>query len=231
MIIIENLYKSYDKMVLKDINLNIKGNRIVGLIGKNGSGKTTLLKIISSIVKPSSGKITIFNKEIGYKSREIVSYMMDENILFKGMTVKEALEFYKMFFWDFNEGNAKGMLAEFQIDLSKKINTLSRGNLEKLNVALTFSRKAKVYLLDEPLAGVDPEDRVRVIDTILNNFEEGSIMIISTNLISEIEYILDDVIFLKSGEVAIYSSIDDLKGLGIQSIRELFMEESNEKSF
>lgn len=231
MITINNLYKSYDDVVLNGINLEVKGNRIVGLIGKNGSGKTTLLKVLSSIVKPTSGSITIFNEELGDKSREIVSFMMDENILFKGMTVKEALAFYKMFFWDFNEGNAKGMLAEFSIDLNKKIDTLSKGTLEKLNVALTFSRKAKVYLLDEPLAGVDPEDRVKVIDTILNNFEEGSIMIISTNLISEIEYILDDVLFLKSGQVSLYSSIKDLKDAGINSLRELFMEENNEKCF
>ncbi|MEG0641733.1 MAG: ABC transporter ATP-binding protein [Clostridium sp.] len=228
MIEIKNLNKSYKESVLKDVNLQIKGNRIVGLIGKNSSGKTTLLKILSSIVKPSSGDIKIFGEEIGYKTREIVSFMMDENILLKGMTVKESLEFYKMFFWDFNEGNARGMLAEFGIDLNRKINTLSLGSLEKLNVVLTFSRKAKVYLLDEPLFGVDPEDREKVINTILDNFEEGSIMIISTNLVSELEHILDDVIFLKNGMVNVFSSMKGLKQLGINSLKDLFMENKYE---
>lgn len=228
MIIIKNLYKSYEDMVLENINLEVKGNKIVGLIGKNGSGKTTLLKILASIVKPTKGSINIFDEQLGYKSREIVSFMMDESSLFKDMTVKEALEFYKTFFWDFNEGNAKRMLAEFSINLNSKINTLSKGTIEKLNIVLTFSRKAKVYLLDEPLAGVDPGDRQKIINTIIDNFEEGSIMIISTNLISEIEDILDDVIFLKNGKVSIYSSIEDLKKSGKNSLKELFKEEKNE---
>lgn len=228
MIKIKNLYKSYEDMVLENINLEVKGNKIVGLIGKNGSGKTTLLKILASIVKPTKGSITIFDEKLGYKSREIVSFMMDESSSFKDMTVKEALAFYEAFFWDFNEGNAKRMLAEFNINLNSKINTLSKGTIEKLNVVLTFSRKAKVYLLDEPLAGVDPGDRQKIINTIIDNFEEGSIMIISTNLISEIEDILDDVIFLKNGKISIYSSIEDLKKSGKNSLKELFKEEKNE---
>ncbi|MEF9952624.1 MAG: ABC transporter ATP-binding protein [Clostridium sp.] len=222
MISIKNLNKKYKELVLKDINLEVKGNKIVGLIGKNGCGKTTLLKILSTLVKPTSGEVNIFSEPLGEKSREIVSFMMDENILFKGMTVREALEFYKEFFWDFNEGNARGMLAEFSIDINRKIDTLSLGSLEKLNVALTFSRKAKVYLLDEPLFGVDPDDRRKVIETILDNFEEGSIMIISTHLVSDIEPILDEVIFMKDGTVKLHSSIEDLKNRGINSIKELF---------
>lgn len=229
MIKIRNLYKEYDNTVINNINIDINSNKIIGLIGKNGSGKTTLLKIIASLVKPSKGSVKVFDEELSYKSRQIVSFMMDEPILFKGITVKEALEFYKMFFWDFNIGNAKGMLAEFKIDINRRIDTLSKGALEKLNVALIFSRKAKVYLLDEPLGGIDPSDRLKVIDTITNNFEEGSIMIISTNLISEIEHILDEVIFLENGEIKIYSTVEDIKKSGIKSLNELFMEADNEK--
>lgn len=222
MISIKNLNKVYKEVVLDNINLEIEGNRIVGLIGKNGCGKTTLLKILSTLVKPTSGEVSIFSAPLGEKSREVVSFMMDENILFKGMTVRDALNFYKKFFWDFNEGNARGMLGEFSIALDTKIDALSLGSLEKLNVALTFSRKAKVYLLDEPLFGVDPEDRRKVIETILDNFEKGSIMIISTHLVCDIEPILDEVIFMKDGKVKIHSSIKALKESGINSIKELF---------
>ncbi|MEF9933811.1 MAG: ABC transporter ATP-binding protein [Clostridium sp.] len=222
MISIRGLSKVYKETVLDNINLEIEGNKIVGLIGKNGCGKTTLLKIISSLVKPTSGEISIFSNEISDKSREIVSFMMDENILFKGMRVRDALNFYREFFWDFNEGNARGMLAEFSIDIDRKIDTLSLGSLEKLNVALTFSRKAKVYLLDEPLFGVDPEDRRKVIETILDNFEEGSIMIISTHLVCDIEPILDEVIFMKDGKIKLHSTIKELRKNGINSLEELF---------
>lgn len=229
MIEIKNLYKTYKKNTLEDINLTIKGNKIVGLIGKNESGKTTLLKILASIVKPTSGEISIFGEEVGYKSREIVSYIMNDNTLFKGLDIKDIISFYKSFFWDFNEGSAKAMLAEFNIDLSRKVETLSKGTIEKLIIVLTFSRKSKVYLLDEPLGGIDVGDRKKVLDIIHDNFQEGAIIIITTSLITEIEGILDEIIYLRKGKVFIHDSIENLKKQGINSLVDLFQEENNEK--
>lgn len=228
MIKIDNLSKVYKKKVLDNISLEIQGNKIVGLLGKNQSGKTTLLKILASIVKPTSGEIHIFNEELGYKSREIVSYIISENMMFKNMNIKDILAFYRDFFWDFNEGSAKTMFAELNIDLNSKVETLSKGTIEKLNIVLTFSRKSKVYLLDEPLGRIDIGDRRKVIDIILDNFQEGSILIISSSLVAEIEDILDEVIFIKDGEVLIHNSIENLKEQGMSSLVDLFKEENNE---
>ncbi len=185
---IENLNKFYGKkQALKDINLKADMGEIIGLYGPNGSGKTTLLKLILGLLKPSYGNIKINGENISMKSKEMVSFLPDKNILPNWMKVKDAKDFYKDFFMGFNEDKFLDLLKFFRIEENRKIKELSRGENEKVLLSLCLAREAKIYLLDEPLSGIDPSTRDKIIKSIIRNYKENSLMIISTHLVREIE--------------------------------------------
>lgn len=209
---------------LSDVNLKICKGRIVGLLGPNGSGKTTLIKLANGLLTPTSGEILINSMKPGVETKKIVSYLPDGNFLSGWMTVEQAIHYSADFFEDFRSDAAVEMVRGLGINLAQKIKTLSKGNKEKVALILTMSRKAKLYLLDEPIAGVDPATRDYILHTILSNYAEDSTVIISTHLIADIEPILNDVIFIKNGMVEMYRSADEIRETENMSIDALFRE-------
>ena len=219
----KNLCKSYDnKTVLKNINLKIPKGKIIGLLGKNGTGKTTLIKLINDLLTPTSGEILIKGKKPGIESKEIIAYLPERTYLDREMTVKDAIKYFKEFYKNFDSEKAKKLLKDLDLDINIKISKMSKGMQEKLQLILVMSREAELYILDEPLGGVDPATRDYILDTILSNFSEGASVIISTHLISDIERILDEVIFIDKGEIKIESSADELRNKENASIDEIF---------
>ncbi len=218
-----NLTKKFDnKIVLDNINLTIKPNKIIGLLGKNGTGKTTLIKLINDLLTPTSGEILINGKKPGPESKEIISYLPERTYLDKSMTIKETLTFFSEFYQNFNIEKAKKLLKDLDLNEEQKLSKMSKGMLEKLTLILVMSRKAKLYILDEPLGGVDPATRDYILDTILTNFDEDASIIISTHLIEDIEKILDEVIFIDKGKIILNSPTDKLREKENQSIDEIF---------
>lgn len=218
-----NLTKKFDnKIVLDNINLTIKPNKIIGLLGKNGTGKTTLIKLINDLLTPTSGEILINGKKPGPESKEIISYLPERTYLDKSMTIKETLIFFSEFYQNFNIEKAKKLLKDLDLNEEQKLSKMSKGMLEKLTLILVMSRKAKLYILDEPLGGVDPATRDYILDTILTNFDEDASIIISTHLIEDIEKILDEVIFIDKGKIILNSPTDKLREKENQSIDEIF---------
>ena len=218
-----NLSKSFsNKTVLKDINLKIQKGKIIGLLGKNGTGKSTLIKLINDLLTPTSGTVLINGKEVGVASKKIISYLPERNHLDKSMSVDKIIEFFTDFYDDFDSKKAKKLLKDLDLDTSLKLSKMSKGMQEKVSLVLVMSRKADLYILDEPLAGVDPATRDYILDTILSNFNEGSTVIISTHLISDIEKILDEVIFIDKGKIILHSDADLLRNKENCSIDELF---------
>lgn len=219
----KHLYKEFDnKPILKDINLKIPRGKIIGLLGKNGIGKTTLIKIINDLLTPTSGEILINGEKPGIKSKEIISYLPERTYLDKEMTIKQVLKYFEEFYKNFDKQKAVKLLEDLNLDINKKISKMSKGMQEKLQLILVMSRNAELYILDEPLGGVDPATRDYILDTILSNFSEGASVIISTHLISDIERILDEVIFLDKGEIILTSSADELRNKEKESIDEIF---------
>ncbi|PFY93957.1 ABC transporter ATP-binding protein [Bacillus pseudomycoides] len=222
---IEKLWKRYGlKAVIRELNIEITEGKIVGLVGDNGSGKTTLLKMISGLQHPSEGNITIAGEKVGLETKKIVSFMPDRPVFDEWMTVKEALFFYRDFYQDFDIQKAVDTIAEFKIPLEEKITVLSKGMVEKLQLILTFSRKAKLYILDEPLGGIDPVSREHVLELILQFYRKDCTIIISTHLIGEIENIFDEVIFLKDGEIVLHENVEELRFQRGKAVNELFKE-------
>ena len=224
---ISGLTKSYlNKKALDDISLNIGMGKVVGILGPNGSGKTTLIKIIAGILRQSKGGILIDGKEPGVYTKSIVSYLPDRNFLYKWMNIQEAVDLYKDFYADFDEEKVYELLNFMKLERNMKIDSLSKGMNEKLNLALVLSRKAKVYVIDEPIAGVDPVARDQILDTIINNYNSESTMIITTHLVRDIERIFDEVIFLRDGLVELKGNAEDLreeKGMQIDDLyKEIF---------
>ena len=218
-----NLCKNYDNhQVLKDINLSIHGGKIYGLLGKNGTGKTTLIKLINDLLTPSSGDIYVKGEKIGVNSKKIISYLPERTYLDKSMTIKEAFKLFTEFYENFSLEKANKLLKDLNLDLNMRISKMSKGMQEKLQLILVMSREADLYILDEPLGGVDPATRDYILDTILRNFKEGASIIISTHLISDIERILDEVIFLNNGEIILTSDTDSLRQQENVSIDEIF---------
>ena len=218
-----NLTKKFDnKIVLDNINLTIKPNKIIGLLGKNGTGKTTLIKLINDLLTPTSGEILINGKKPGPESKEIISYLPERTYLDKSMTIKETLTFFSEFYQNFNIEKAKKLLKDLDLNEEQKLSKMSKGMLEKLTLILVMSRKAKLYILDEPLGGVDPATREYILNTILTNFNENASIIISTHLIEDIEKILDEVIFIDKGKIILNSPTDKLREKENQSIDEIF---------
>lgn len=219
----KHLYKEFDnKQILKDINLKIPRGKIIGLLGKNGTGKSTLIKLINDLLTPTSGEILINGEKPGIKSKEIISYLPERTYLDKEMTIKQVIKYFEEFYKNFDTQKAIKLLKDLNLDINTKISKMSKGMQEKLQLILVMSRKAELYVLDEPLGGVDPATRDYILDTILSNFSEGASVIISTHLISDIERILDEVIFIDNGEIILTSSADELRKKEKLSIDEIF---------
>ena len=224
---IKNLSKTFDnKKILDNINLEIEKGRIVGLLGKNGAGKSTLIKIINDLLTMDEGGVVLFKgKKLGVYSKEHISYLPERTYLDKGMKVSDVIKFFKDFYSNFDEKKAYALLKDLNLDSDIRISKMSKGMQEKLQLVLVMSRDADLYILDEPLSGVDPATRDYILDTILSNFKEGSSIIISTHLISDIERILDDVVFIDKGKVVISSSADELRTKEKASIDGIFRRE------
>lgn len=219
----KNLYKEFDNQkILKNINLTIPKGKIIGLLGKNGMGKSTLIKLINDLLTPTSGEILINGKKPGVDSKEIIAYLPERTYLDKEMTIKQAINYFEEFYSNFNSEKAKKLLKDLNLDINTKIAKMSKGMQEKLQLILVMSRTAELYILDEPLGGVDPATRDYILDTILSNFSDGASVIISTHLISDIERILDEVIFMNNGEIALTSSADELRNSEKSSIDDIF---------
>jgi len=217
------IYKSYDdNQVLKNINLKIPKGKIIGLLGKNGTGKTTLIKLINDLLTPTSGEILINGKKPGIESKEIISFLPERTYLDREMTVKDAIKYFEEFYKNFDSQKAIKLLKDLNLDINTRISKMSKGMQEKLQLILVMSRNAELYILDEPLGGVDPATRDYILDTILSNFCEGASVIISTHLIADIERILDEVIFIDKGEIIVTSSADELRDKEKASIDEIF---------
>ena len=220
---IKNLNKSFDnKEILKDINLSLSSGKIVGLLGKNGVGKTTLIKLINDLLTPTSGEILINGKKVGVETKKIVSYLPERTYLNKQMKVSEIINYFEDFYENFDSEKAKKLLKDLDLDINQKLTQMSKGMQEKVQLVLVMSRKADLYVLDEPLGGVDPATRDYILDTILSNFDEDSSVIISTHLIADIEKILDEVIFIDKGEIVLQSDADKLRNKEKSSIDEIF---------
>lgn len=218
-----NLCKEFDnKKVLKDVNLTIPKGKIIGLLGKNGMGKTTFLKLINDLLTPTSGEVLINGEKPSINSKKIVSYLPERTYLDKSMKVSQIITFFDEFYDNFNKEKAIKLLKDLDLDINSKVSKMSKGMQEKLQLILVMSREAELYILDEPLGGVDPATRDYILDTILSNFSEGASVIISTHIISDIERILDDVIFIDKGEIVLTSSADELRKKENASIDEIF---------
>lgn len=218
-----NLCKEFDnKQILNNINLSIPKGKIIGLLGKNGMGKTTLIKLINDLLTPTSGEILINGEKPGIKSKKIISYLPERTYLDKSMKISQVLTFFEEFYDDFDKEKAIKLLKDLDLDINSKISKMSKGMQEKLQLILVMSREAELYILDEPLGGVDPATRDYILDTILSNFNEGASVIISTHLISDIERILDEVIFIDKGKIILTSSADELRTKENASIDEIF---------
>ena len=218
-----DLNKNYGKKeVLKNVNLTIPRDKIIGLLGKNGTGKSTLIKLINDLLTPTLGKVLVNGQEVGVESKKIIAYLPERTYLDKSMTVKKVLEFFESFYENFDTDKAKKLLDDLGLDINQKLSKMSKGMQEKVQLVLVMSRKADLYILDEPLGGVDPATRDYILDTILSNFNEGASVIISTHLISDIERILDEVIFIDNGEIILSSDSDELRQKENGSIDEIF---------
>lgn len=218
-----NLCKEFDKkQILDNINLSIPKGKIIGLLGKNGMGKTTLIKLINDLLTPTSGEILINGEKPGVNSKKIISYLPERTYLDKSMKVSQIITFFEEFYENFNKEKAIKLLKDLDLDINAKISKMSKGMQEKLQLILVMSREAELYILDEPLGGVDPATRDYILDTILLNFKEGASLIISTHIISDIERILDDVIFIDKGKIVLTSSTDELRKKENASIDEIF---------
>lgn len=218
-----NLCKEFDnKQILNNINLIIPKGKIVGLLGKNGSGKTTLIKLINDLLTPTSGEVLINGEKPSIKSKKVISYLPERTYLDKSMKVSQIITFFDEFYDNFDKEKAIKLLKDLDLDINSKVSKMSKGMQEKLQLILVMSREAELYILDEPLGGVDPATRDYILDTILSNFSEGSSVIISTHLISDIERILDEVIFINKGKIVLTSSADELRKKENASIDEIF---------
>jgi ABC-2 type transport system ATP-binding protein len=220
------LSKSYGKKkyALEDVNLSIEKGKIIGLCGPNGSGKTTLIKLAAGLLTPTSGSITIDGKPIGPETKAIVSYLPDKTFVPENMKVSAIIDFFREFYDDFDINAAYEMLKRLDIDGKETFKTLSKGTQEKVQLVLIMSRKAKLYLLDEPIGGVDPAARDYILNTIISNYNPDSSVIISTHLISDIENTLDEVIFIKYGKLFLHTTSDEIREIHGMSVDAYFRE-------
>ena len=222
---IEGLSKSYGaKEALKELNLNIGKGKIVGLLGPNGSGKSTLIKIINGLIEPTNGTVTIKGNKPGIESKKIIAYLPERTYLNDWMKVKDLLQFFEDFYEDFDRQRAEDMLLQLKIDINDRLKTMSKGTKEKVQLILVMSRKADLYILDEPIGGVDPAARDYILKTIIKNYTSESSILIATHLIQEIESICDEIIFLAYGSIVLQGSVDEIREERGKSIDALFWE-------
>lgn len=222
---IKELGKCYGKKnAMNNLSLSLESGRIIGILGPNGSGKSTLIKMMAGVLKPTSGQIIINGYPVGVDTKKIVSYLPERTYLNPSMKVKEAVDYFADFYEDFSRQKALDMLEKFGINEQDKIKSLSKGTREKVQIVLVMSREAKLYLLDEPMGGVDPAARDYILRTIISNYNEDATVVITTHLISDIENVLDEVVFIKQGEVYLKESVDDIRIKYNKSVDALFRE-------
>ena len=221
-----DVYKSYsNKDVLKGVDLNIPKGKIIGLLGPNGSGKTTMIKLMNGLLQPDKGSIEIKGSKPSIETKKVVSYLPEKTYLNDWMKVKDILGFFQDFYEDFDMEKADKMIESLKIDKNEKLKTMSKGTKEKVQLILVMSRNADLYILDEPIGGVDPAARSYILKTILTNYNEDSTLLIATHLISEIENICDDILFISNGEIVLQGSVDEIREEKGKSIDTLFREE------
>ena len=225
MIELKNVSKRYEQTeALKNVSLCLKPGQIVGILGPNGSGKTTLIKILNGLLRDYSGEVLIDNQSVGVHSKSLISYLPDQTYLADWMNGEKAIDLFKDMYSDFDETRMRDLMAKLKLDSKQSIKTMSKGMKERFQLALVMSRNAKIYILDEPIGGVDPAARELILNTILDNYASDSLVIISTHIISEIEQIFDTVVFLKEGEVVLCDDVDQIRSSHNKSIDELFKE-------
>lgn len=221
----DGITKKYGPLIaLNNIDLSIEGGRIIGLLGPNGSGKTTLIKLINGLLTPTSGSLTVCGGAPGVETKKVVAYLPDSNYLNSWMTVGQLVDMFCDFYEDFRRDTAIERLTRLGITTGVRLKTLSKGNKEKVSLILVMSRSAKLYVLDEPIAGVDPATRDYIISTIIGNYNPEASVIISTHLISDIEQVLDEVIFINNGNIVLHKSVDAIREESGKSADELFRE-------
>jgi len=212
------------KQALKNLSFNVENGSITGLLGPNGSGKTTIIKIINSLIDDFSGDVSICGEKIGISVKELISYLPDVDFLRTDIKIKETIEMYGDFFKSFDKVKAREMIKALDLDETLRIKQLSKGNKEKLQLTLTMARQAKLYIFDEPIAGVDPAARDFIIETIIKNYHEEGSILLSTHLIRDIEHIIDKVIFIKEGEKVLDDDSENIRIKNNKSIDSLFRE-------
>ena len=221
----DHLSKAYGyTRALHDVNLGLPRGKIVGLLGPNGSGKTTLLKLLAGLLEPTDGIIRIAGMPVGQQTKALVSFLPERTYLSMGMRVAECLDYFCDFYADFDRPRAEQMLAALRVSPDARMRTLSKGTREKVQLVLVMARRAALYLLDEPIGGVDPAARDFILSTIVGNFHEDATVLISTHLIYDVEKVLDEVIFLQNGQIVMYNSVDNNRQEQGKSIDELFRE-------
>ena len=222
---ISNLTKNFgDLTALDDVTVSLEQGQIVGLLGPNGSGKTTLIKILNGLLQPTSGSVTINGSAPGVETKKVVAYLPDRNALPDYMTASQLMDIYEDFFEDFDRLKAEAMVDDLGINRKQTMKKMSKGTKEKLQLCLVMARQAEVYLLDEPIGGVDPATRDYILRTIISNYNENAVVLISTHLIADVESVLDDVVFLKEGRVVLHKAADAIREEKGESVDKLFRE-------
>ena len=220
---IKNISKSFDnKKVIDDVSFDVESGKIVGLLGKNGSGKTTIIKMINDLLTVDSGEILIDGQKIGEKTKELVSYLPERTYLAMDYKICEIFTMFEEFYKDFDRQKAEKLLNDLNLDINSSLSKMSKGMKEKVQLILVMSRKAKLYILDEPLGGVDPSTRDYILNTILSNFGDDASMIITTHLVSDVEKILDEVIFVDNGKIVLTGNADEIRNSEKCSIDDIF---------
>ena len=223
---ITGLTKTYDKnkVAINNLSLTVPRGKIIGLLGPNGSGKTTLIKMMNGLLTPTAGKILINGQEPGVETKARISYLPDRTYLGNGRKIGDVLDYFADFYPDFSKEKAYAMLESLDIDAATRLKTLSKGNKEKVQLILVMSREADLYILDEPIAGVDPAARDYILRTIINNYNPQASVLLSTHLIGDIESVLDEVIFLRYGQLILYTSVDNIRQQHGKSVDAYFRE-------
>ena len=225
MIRCEGLTKKYGSLTALDhINLELEKGRIVGILGPNGSGKTTLIKLANGLLVPTEGKVFLDGKEPGVETKSVVSFVPDAYYLPNWLNVGQLIDLFADFYEDFDTGKAVAMFEQLNIDRKQRLKALSKGNKEKVQLVLAMSRKAKIYFLDEPIGGVDPAARDYILNTIISNYSEDALVVISTHLIRDIERILDEVVFINNGQILFHRQVDEIRDTDGMSVDDLFRE-------
>lgn len=221
----KNLTKRYSGLcALDSINLSLESGKIIGLLGPNGSGKSTLIKLICGLLKQTSGELVVLGQPIGVETKKVISYLPDHEYLNDWMKVSDLVKMFEDFYEDFDKERALQMLERLNVRTDAKLKTLSKGNREKVQLILVMSRRAKLYILDEPIGGVDPAARDYILNTIISNYDEEATVLIATHLISDVEQILDEVIFIHNGVIKLQKSVDDIREEEGKSVDQLFRE-------